>query len=223
MVLISLHWRADSKMWKKKSRQGSRIKGREALRDVSIKCYKDATLKGLAEFFLSCSFSWQHSASSCIPPLWLWWHLSRILHSDERYADLATFPVHMPVSEDSKARSLLPDLCTTAIVQPERPQLKPMHIFLLLLSHDESRLDWDSLLLQKLKDVSSRWGNKFTGLKQICAGDQWDSLPLAVGTARADMQLQDNASVVFLNEKIVAVPPAQHMPGKAQMNSTTFS
>ena len=34
-----------------------------------------------------------------------------------RYADLATFPVHMPLSEASKVRSLVPDLCSVAMVQ----------------------------------------------------------------------------------------------------------
>lgn len=70
MVQIILHWRTDSKVWKKKEqtqiwnqRQGS------SLRYVDKMCCVDATLKGLADFSLSCSSSWMH-----FPLTWAFLH-----------------------------------------------------------------------------------------------------------------------------------------------------
>lgn len=187
IVQILLYWKVDSKMLKKRADKDLESKAGKYLemcqQEMLYRCHIERTGRFLSKLFLLLViFISQHSASSSVPSLWLWWHFQGRPRFEQKCTVLSTFCVHRSLSK--AARSNLWSL-TCAVQQRGRqqvgwPWLKSMHFLLLLLTHHGNRPGRTSFVMQKLKDISSWASSKYLWMINKTA----KSFPLLVAAAR---------------------------------------
>lgn len=164
IVQILLYRKVDSKAWKKEKRADKDLESKagkhlETCRqEVLYRCHIEWTDRFLSKLFLLLlAFISHHRASSSISPLWLWWHFQGRPCFEQKCTVLSTFRDHRALSKAARPSLWSP---TCAVQQRGRrqvgcPKLKSTHVLLLLLTHDENKPGQASLLMQKLKDISS--------------------------------------------------------------------